>query len=185
MDIKRDEFSKPNPAEKEERKAPAQQRKKVGESKLESIIRHRHERTLIIIKPEHVHLADEILNELDRYGERVKTVHLEAVPLEIIERHYAIHKGQVFYPWLITQFAGKPVVLAVYEGVDIIRKMSGAIGPTDPAKAPKDTIRGRYGDDSMERSMAEKRATRNVIHRSATPEEAEKEIAVWRRYLFG
>jgi len=182
MDIKRDEFSKPKSLEKE--KAPVQQqKKKIAESKTESIFKHRHERTLIIIKPDHVHLADKILSELDRYGGRIKTVHVDVVPLEIIERHYAMHKGKVFYPWLIKQFVGKPVVLAVYEGVDVVRKMSDAIGPTDPAKAPKDTIRSKYSDDTQERSMAEKRALKNVIHRSATPEEAEMEIAVWQKYL--
>jgi nucleoside-diphosphate kinase len=141
------------------------------------------ERTFIMIKPDHVELADIILAELDALARRVMTVRVESVPLEIVEEHYAVHRGRPFFGYMTASFAEKPVVLAVYEGDDVINTLRAAIGPTDPAKAPPDTIRGKYGRDSLESAIAEGRPCSNVIHRSDSPGEAEREISVWRQYL--
>ena len=141
------------------------------------------EKTLIIIKPDHFHLADIILKELDKYGKRVKTARIYAVPKELVEQHYSVHKGKMFYEWLIDSFAGRPVVIAVYEGKSIIQKFSEVIGSTDPAKASKDSIRGKYSTDSQDLAISEKRSTQNVIHRSDSVKEAKREIKIWEQFL--
>lgn len=143
------------------------------------------ERTLVIIKPEHIHLADKILKELDRHGKRIKTVRIKAVPREVIEQHYALHKGKFIYDWLIDEFLGKPAVIAIYGGKGIIQEFVDIIGATDPSKASKESIRGKYGDDNMEKAIAEKRAMASVVHRSDSMEEAEREINVWKQFLGG
>ncbi|MEK6950116.1 MAG: nucleoside-diphosphate kinase [Nanoarchaeota archaeon] len=141
------------------------------------------ERTFVMIKPEHVPLAEEILAELSSYGTLMGKAVIEAVPRSMIEEHYAIHRGRPFYHYLVDSFVGRPVVVAVYEGEGIVQKIMERCGPTDPAKAAKDTIRGKYSADSLERAIAEQRPVRNVIHRSDSPAEAEREILVWRAYL--
>lgn len=141
------------------------------------------ERTFVMIKPEHVNLADYILEELRQCGTLVQQTMIERVPREIIERHYAIHRERPFYLYLVESFVDKPVVLAIYEGEGIVQKVMKQCGPTDPAKAPQDTIRGKYSTDSLEKAIAEQRPCQNVIHRSDSPSEAEREMAVWESYF--
>jgi nucleoside-diphosphate kinase len=141
------------------------------------------ERTFIMIKPEHVELADKILEELDRYGTRVISAKVDAVPRDTIEEHYSPHKGKWFFDPMTNAYVEKSVVIAVYEGDNVIQRMMEVIGPTDPKKAGKETIRGKYGTDSLESAVAEKRPVQNVIHRSDCDSEAKREISVWQKYL--
>lgn len=141
------------------------------------------EQTFIIVKPEWVHLAQEILNELDNYGTRIKTSKIDSIPLNVVENHYSAHKEKVIYPWLLKEFVNKPVVIAIYEGENVVERFKELIGPTDPSKAPKHTIRARYDNDSIEKAEAEKRTVKTVVHRSGSIEEAKQEIQVW-EHLF-
>jgi len=141
------------------------------------------EKTLVMIKPDHADSAVEILGELDNYGRRLITRRVEAVPQEVIEAHYSVHKGKSFFDYMTKYFAGKDVVIAVYQGEGVIEKLREAAGPTDPAKASKETIRGKYSNDSLEQAINEGRPVRNVVHCSDSPAEAEREIGVWQKYL--
>jgi nucleoside-diphosphate kinase len=141
------------------------------------------EQSFVIIKPDHIDSAVEILGELDNYGRRLITRRVKAVPQEVIEAHYSVHQGKSFFDYMTSSFIGKEVVIAVYQNDDVIRKLREAAGPTDPAKAPKETIRGKYSNDSLEQAITEKRPVRNVVHCSDGPAEAEREIGVWAKYL--
>lgn len=145
------------------------------------------ERTFILIKPDHVALADKILSEMDGkledIAERKATAHIPAVPRAVIEEHYAVHHGKPFYQYLVDSFVGNSVVASVYAGVGVVQRVIDLCGPTDPAQAAANTIRGRYSADSLEKAIAEHRPVCNVIHRSDSAAEAEREIAVWNDYL--
>jgi nucleoside-diphosphate kinase len=141
------------------------------------------ERTFIMVKPDHYDLADLILKDLDMHGNRVQTARVESVPREVIEEHYAAHRGKYYFGYMTDSFVGRPVVLAVYEGEGIIKKMMDAVGPTDPAKAEGNTIRRKYCNDSLDAAIAEKRPCKNAVHRSDSPKEAERELAVWAEFL--
>lgn len=141
------------------------------------------ERTFVLIKPDHVALANEIFSELDRYGNRIKTVNIESAPKEIVEDHYSPHKERSQFDSIVDYLVNEPIVIAIYEGEGIINKLMEIIGPTDPSNASKNTIRGKYSDDSLEKAIAENRHVKNVIHRSDSPQEAEREIKVWSKYL--
>ena len=141
------------------------------------------ERALVLIKPDHVEFADEILRELDNHGSRAATSRVFSVPGNVIRAHYSPHNGKPFFGYMTGSFIGKPVVLAVYKGEGIIQKLIDVIGPTDPSKASEDTIRGKYSKDSLEKAIAEGRPVRNVVHRSDSVEEAERELRVWMDYL--
>lgn len=75
--------------------------------------------------------------------------------------------------------ASGPVVAMIWQGISavgIIRKITGG---TEPLTSDVGTIRGDFTIDSYELADLDGRAVRNVIHASGTPEEAEKEIALW------
>jgi len=142
------------------------------------------EKTFVFIKPDHVDLANKILHELDTYGDRIQTVKIDYVPKEIIENHYAPHKGKFFFDYMVDYFVNKPLVIAIYEGENIIEKLIEVIGPTDPSKASSKTIRGKYSKDSLETAIVEKRTVKNVIHRSNSIKEFKREIEVWKNYIY-
>src|SRR3989338_5039054 len=63
-------------------------------------------------------------------------------------------------------------------GVGLVDKV-----PTDPSQAGSNTIRGKFSGDSLEKSRAEGRIVRNVLHRSNSPEDAMREIKIWESYI--
>jgi len=141
------------------------------------------ERTFVMIKPEHIHLTDKIIADLNWQGHLEKFHYVSKVPPEVIGQHYAPHQGKPFYAHLVQAFVDKPVVIMVYQGDGIVKKIMDLAGPTDPLKAPKDTICGKYSHDSLAAAVAEHRTVHNVIHRSDSAAEAEREIKVWKAYL--
>ncbi|OGJ16327.1 hypothetical protein A3K74_01900 [Candidatus Pacearchaeota archaeon RBG_13_33_26] len=145
------------------------------------------ERTLIIIKPESIKLKLEgiIHAELAPHGKRMITARVDAVPREIIEAHYAPHKDKPFFKRVVNYFTGKPVILSIYEGKDVIQNFRKIIGPSDPSKAPKNTIRGKYSDDSMEKAIAEQRSIYTLVHCSESVAEYKREMSVWKEYFAG
>ncbi len=72
-----------------------------------------------------------------------------------------------------------PVIAMVWQGahsVGIVRKL---VGGTEPLTSDVGTIRGDFVLDSYQLSDGDKRAVRNLIHASGTPEEANQEIDLW------
>ncbi len=138
------------------------------------------EQTFIMIKPDFIYVANEILKELDQYGKRIKTSKIDSVPSYVVENHYSAHKEKHFYQSLLNEFVNKQVVIAIYEGENIVQNFKDIIGPTDPSQASKHTIRARYSNDSKEKAEAENRVIITVVHRSGSIEEAQQEIQIWK-----
>lgn len=67
----------------------------------------------------------------------------------------------------------------IVEGENAILAVRKIVGATRPDEAEQGTIRGDLGYDTPEIANLAKRALRNVVHASATPEEAKSEIEVW------
>ena len=87
--------------------------------------------------------------------------------------------GQMVRKWLIEFMTQAPLVKMVIRGVhavDMIRKLSGN---TMPALAEMGTIRGDFSVDSAAAANKDKRAVRNIVHASETPQEAKHEIDYW------
>lgn len=149
--------------------------------RLENCVEH----SLVFIRPDHVHVAEAILYELDAAvraagGTRTISQNVPSIPEQTIREHYREHEGKYFYELLVQAHTGRPTVLAVFEGPPgLVQKIMDVCGATDPVMAGKDTIRGKYGTDSLALAKAEGRTVRNVIHRSDSPAAAEREIAVW------
>jgi len=140
------------------------------------------EKTFVMIKPDHVYQSEEIFADLDNFGERVQTA-VVTVSKELIEEHYSVHRDKPFFKYMTEAFVGKQVTVAIYRGNEMIKTIMYLCGPTDPSKAPSNTIRGKYSTDSLEAATLETRPCRNVIHRSDSTEEFAREFNVWKDYF--
>jgi len=87
--------------------------------------------------------------------------------------------GTILRNAMVKFITSGPVFATILQGPDAVKLVRKITGYTDPSKAEKGTIRGDLGQDSIIQANMEKRATKNLVHASGTPEEAEKEIALW------
>jgi nucleoside-diphosphate kinase len=138
------------------------------------------QRTLILIKPDAVrrNLIGPVLSKLEESKLKLVAARLTQVPTKLAEDHYIDHVGKSFYSQLIEYITGKlhegaAVMALVYEGEEAITKVRALAGDTNPEKAKPDTIRGMFG------RVTTAGVFENVIHASATPPEAEKEVNLW------
>src|SRR5947207_9458177 len=127
------------------------------------------ERTFTILKPDSVKAGNvvAILEVIEKAGFKIldmKMVHLTA---PVAEGFYHVHKERPFFRGLITFMTEGPVVMAVLESDDAIKKLRKVMGATDPAKADAGTIRKLFATD----------IERNAIHGSDAAETAAFEIA--------
>ena len=129
------------------------------------------ERSLVLIKPDAMQrgLGGTIISRLEKLG--LKAVGLKMIHMDktLAEQHYAIHQDKPFFEGLVNYIISSPIIAVVFEGekaVEVIRK---TMGPTDPAKAAKGTIRGDFGLN----------IERNVVHGSDSVATAEEEIKLF------
>lgn len=145
------------------------------------------QRTLIIFKPDAVMrgLVGEILTRFERVGLKI----VGAKMLQPDYQHYFQHyegigtlktrKGEEIFETQLNEMQQGPVIAMVLEGVNAIEQVRKMVGPTEPKSAAPGTIRGDYAHMTYSQAAVTKRGTPNVIHASAEPDEAEKEIAHW------
>ena len=138
-----------------------------------------------MIKPDGISLEAKIREMIEPLATIIATRRFDSVVAEKIERLYEMHRGKGFYPYLVDHLKDRPAkafLLGEREDVDyrdsFYADFVALVGDTDPAKARPGTIRS-LSPDSTERSLSEKRAVRNLVHRSTTPEETEKEAAIF------
>ena len=153
-------------------------------------------------------MIGEIINRYERCGLKLVGLKITVPTAEIVEKHYLIDpewkikvgekaissylkKGKTppsdkplevaekVLASLIKYMTSGPVIAMVWQGmhsVDIVRKITGG---TEPLTSDVGTIRGDFMIDSYEVSDIDGRAVRNLLHSSGSPEDAEKEIALW------
>jgi len=129
------------------------------------------ERTLVLVKPDGVQrgLIGEVILRLERRGLRLVGAKFLQVNQELAETHYAIHKGKPFYEGLIRYITSAPVMAMVWEGPKAVAAVRQTMGATRPTEAAPGTLRH---DFALE-------VGRNLTHASDTPENGEKEVALW------
>ena len=91
----------------------------------------------------------------------------------------AIEYGKDIIRTVVKYMMVSPVVAIVFEGNKAVSVVTKIVGTTEPATSDVGTIRGDYTVDSYGHATYENRAVRNLIHQSESPEEAEREIAIW------
>jgi nucleoside-diphosphate kinase len=72
-----------------------------------------------------------------------------------------------------------PVIAMVWQGAHAVKIVRKVTGGTEPLSSDVGTIRGDFVIDSYQISDTDKRAVRNLVHASGSPEEAELEIRHW------
>ena len=80
---------------------------------------------------------------------------------------------------MIEMLISGPIVAIVFEGVDIVEVVRKLVGATEPKSAAPGTIRGDFAHVSYKYANERGIGIFNLIHASATPDEAEVEINVW------
>ncbi len=129
------------------------------------------ERTLIIVKPDGVRrgLVGEIIRRFEVRGLRITELRMIAAPKSTVEHHYDEHRERPFFASVVDYLTSGPIVVMAVEGENAVKACRSMMGATNPAEAASGTIRGDFAVSIEE----------NVVHGSADPEAAEKELKVW------
>eukprot|EP01055_Gregarina_sp_Pseudo9_P002499 Gregarina_sp_Pseudo_9__2498@NODE_2777_length_877_cov_542_624105_g2066_i1_p1_GENE_NODE_2777_length_877_cov_542_624105_g2066_i1NODE_2777_length_877_cov_542_624105_g2066_i1_p1_ORF_typecomplete_len168_score45_74NDK/PF00334_19/2_4e53_NODE_2777_length_877_cov_542_624105_g2066_i1373831 len=127
--------------------------------------------TFLMVKPDGVQrgLIGEIMTRFEKKGWKLIAAKFVCAKTELLEEHYAEHKGKPFLPGLISFMSSGPVFAMVWEGADIIAQARRVMGATNPNNADIGTIRADYCVVMG----------RNVIHGSDSSESAKREINLW------
>ncbi len=163
-----------------------------------NIYKEEFEQTLVLVKPDAMKnsLTGYVLSQLSEFHTSLrfagaKIVHVSRM---LAEEHYAEHRGKVFYPSLIDYITGlihypdqpwkRRVIAFVYQGPEAIKKIRDISGPTNPhiARDEKPGCIRALGTvvplkDALGNIIGERMD--NLIHASATPSDAEREIKLW------
>ena len=126
------------------------------------------EKTLAIIKPDGVvnGLVGEIIKRIENEGIKLAAMRLVQLDERQAEGFYYVHRSKPFFSSLIQYMTSGPCVIMVLSAPDVINRWRTLMGPTDPHKAPRGTIRGDMGFN----------IERNVVHGSDSRESAVYEI---------
>ena len=129
------------------------------------------ERTLVVAKPDAIQRGylGEIITRFERRGLRMISAKFIQINRDFAEKHYFIHKGKPFYEGLVNYIISAPVLAMIWEGENAISAIRQTVGSTNPLEAAPGTIRHDF-------SLL---TSRNLIHASDSPENAEKEITLW------
>lgn len=126
------------------------------------------ERTLAIVKPDAFAAghAGEIIDAYLKAGLKIRGMKLIHMSKAQAGGFYLVHKEKKFYGELCDFMSSGPCIVLALEGENAIQKNRDLMGPTDSTKAPKNTLRGRFGASLQN----------NAVHGSDAPETAAYEI---------
>lgn len=153
-------------------------------------------------------LIGEIIQRLERVGLKLAAIKMIVPSQDFVEKHYTIdpewrritgEKTIKSYrdkgltppnedPYQVTEIilnnlkkfmTAGPVVAMVWQGLHAAKLARKIVGGTEPFTSDVGTIRGDFVLDSYQLADIDNRAIRNLVHASGSPEEAEKEIALW------
>ena len=135
-----------------------------------------YQKSLVIIKPDGIprRLVSEILGRFERAGFKLHAMKLMQATAEHARKHYREHVDKAFYPSVESYIIEGPILVFVLGGQGCISTIRKLVGATMPSDAAPGTIRGDLAHQPKGDG-----ALRNLIHASATPEEAEWEMSVW------
>lgn len=125
------------------------------------------EKTLIFLKPDiyKKKLLGKVIHDVEQKFSIV-AMQLFQLNKKKVEEFYSMHKGKDFFQDLTTYISSGPIVAMVLQGEDIIARVREFMGNTDPKKASKNSLRGKYGESFSS----------NVIHGSDSKESAKREM---------
>jgi len=127
-------------------------------------------RTLVLVKPDGVerNLVGACLAAFEAAGLRIAALKMLTMSRGMAEEFYAVHRERPFFAGLVAYMSSGPLVAAVLEGPDAVRRTREIMGATDPAEADPESLRARYGVTIQ----------RNTVHGSDCENSAKYEIGV-------
>jgi nucleoside-diphosphate kinase len=156
------------------------------------------EQTLVLIKPDALKnsLTGYVLSQLSEFhtGLRFAGAKIVHVNTMLAGEHYAEHRGKFFFPSLLEYIQGKlhypkepwkrRVIAIVYQGPSAVTRLRELCGPTNPHKARDEKpgcIRSLGTVEIIKDDAGKVLGERmdNLIHASANPADAEREIKLW------
>ena len=156
------------------------------------------EQTLVLIKPDALKnsVTGFILSQLSEFhtGSRFAAAKIVNVNRMLAEQHYAEHQGKPFFEALVEYITGKThypedawkrrVIAFIYLGEDVLKTVRAMAGPTNPHNAREEKpgcVRalGTVVPIFNEKGVMISDRLDNLIHTSANPEDAEREIKLW------
>jgi nucleoside-diphosphate kinase len=114
--------------------------------------------------------GEKTLATYTKYGKDAKKDFGTDDPLEL---------GKLVNKWLFDYVQSGPMIAMILEGKHAVENVVTLAGPTMPVAAPAGTIRGDFSTDSAAYANEEQRGVTNLIHISASVEEANYEKMLW------
>lgn len=126
------------------------------------------ERTCLLIKPDGIGLKKigTILGRIESEGFLLLALKMVRLSREEAEDFYEAHRDTFFFSPFIRFMTSGPIVAAILEGEDAIKRVRKMIGATNSREAEEGTLRKLYGTDTR----------RNLVHGSDAPAAARREI---------
>ena len=131
--------------------------------------------TFAMLKPDALKegLGSIIRHQLLDAGFRIVKERMVFATREQLDEHYAHLVDKPFYESICAYMQSGPCYAMLLEGPDAVTMLRSLVGDTNPLKASKTSIRGRYGHVGAHGTIY------NVIHASDSDEAAEKEKMIW------
>lgn len=126
------------------------------------------ERTLLMVKPDAVRrgIVGLIISRIEQKGLAISSMRMFRMDDSFAQTFYAEHSGRDYFPALLSFMTSGPVVALQIESPNAIALVRTAIGATRPEERLPGTIRGDFSTQ----------LTENVVHASASPDDAEREL---------
>ncbi|HEX7589665.1 MAG TPA: nucleoside-diphosphate kinase [Demequinaceae bacterium] len=133
------------------------------------------ERTLLLIKPDAIErrLIGEVIRRAEVKGYDVIALEMVRPGRGILERHYAQHRGKVFFQPLIDFLLSGPLIACVLQGDRVIEGLRSLVGTSDPTTAAPGSIRGDLARDW------DTPVYHTLVHGLDSPLAAHAEIELW------
>lgn len=145
------------------------------------------QRSLVVLKPDAVQrgIVGEIIHRFERVGLKIVGMKMVMPGEDLYYKHYEdvgqmiTRHGEEIFRYNVQYMMTGPVIAMCLEGIEAIPLVRKIVGPTEPKSADMGTIRGDYAHMSYGYSDAKKMGVPNLVHASATPEEAKQELKLW------
>ena len=145
------------------------------------------QRSLVVLKPDAVQrgIVGEIIHRFERVGLKIVGMKIVMPGVDLYYKHYEdvgqmiTRHGEEIFRYNVQYMMTGPVIAMCLEGIEAIPLVRKIVGPTEPKSADMGTIRGDFAHMSYGYSDAKKMGVPNLVHASANPEEAQKELKLW------
>ena len=131
--------------------------------------------TFAMLKPDALKegLGSIIRHQLLEVGFTIVKERLVFATREQLDEHYAHLVDKPFYESICAYMQSGPCYAMLLEAPDAVTMLRSLVGDTNPLKASKTSIRGRYGRVGTHGTIY------NVIHASDSEDAVERESKIW------